>query len=188
MEDQLMPRKTTILITTFPNRPMSRLALPILLGLAACSSSGGSDAGHGTIAGTIDQQQPLVLDAIAVNQSGKLSVKLTDYENACDLLLMNDAHKQSSHYLQLYLSAYPGVVGALAIGSGANASYFSRDQQCAGDSVDATAGSVSITAVSGASVTGTFDLMFDADHITGSFGAMVCGDGALEGSGGDCVP
>lgn len=173
---------------------MQRFWMGMSLWVAACSSTRSN--GVATISGTLHGAQPVARDAIAFNKNGNLVMKLTDYTGACALEEMNNTHKQDSHYLELYLGPYPGHVGVYDVGSGsdaAGAEYFTRDATCSGSSDAATVGSISIDDITADHVRGSFDLSTwepgtHHERVTGTFTAVVCGDGTPVSSGGGCVP
>lgn len=171
-------------------------SLVLAFACVGCSSS--SEPAGATFVGTFEGAHPVAVDAIAFNKQGLLTLKLTDYAGACELEEMNNAHKQSSHYLEIYLgSSYPGQIGTFAIDKtatdGTDARYYTRDATCAGDDEGATIGSITISSITADQVVGSFDLTFATstaatDHVTGTFRADVCGGGMVVGSGGACVP
>jgi hypothetical protein len=149
-----------------------------------------SSAAPATISGTLGGQPLLAKDAIAFNKNSRLTLKITDYEGACALEENGNAHKQNSHYLELYLDAYPGTATAHTIGSPTQigAQIFTRDGTCSGPVAIASGGTVTVTSVTTSDVVGTFNLAFPEGPVTGTFKAPICNAGALVGSGGPCVP
>ena len=145
-----------------------------------------ASVGSATLSGTTFGKVPK--DAISFNKEGSLTIKITDYANACVLEQENNAHKENSAYLEFYLSQYPGMPGSLAIGAANSVTYWTRDATCSGTSANASSGTVTLTTVTQTEVTGSFSLSFGTSQLTGTFVAPVCGGGALVGSGGACVP
>lgn len=66
------------------------------------------------------------------------------------------------------------------------AGYNSLDANCMGNTGEATTGSVTLTSI-GAVYSGTFDLMFGTDHVTGTFDAPFCEVGPIVGGGSGMV-
>ena len=153
---------------------------------AGGDGSVGASVGSATLSGTTFGKIPK--DAISFNKEGSLTIKITDYSDACVLEQENNAHKENSAYLEFYLSQYPGMPGSLAIGAANSVTYWTRTATCSGTSVNASSGTVTLTTVTQTEVTGSFSLSFGTSQLTGTFVAPVCGGGVLVGSGGACVP
>jgi|HubBroStandDraft_1064217.scaffolds.fasta_scaffold06692_11 hypothetical protein len=80
--------------------------------------------------------------------------------------------------------------GALGTGvfmapSTVTAQYAACDKACMATGESATGGSVHVTQANACGATGTFDLVLDSDHVTGSFAAPTCNPAATDG--GECL-
>jgi hypothetical protein len=156
--------------------------------------AGANDAGTGwsaSFTGSVGAITPVIADAIAFNEEGYLTIKLTSYAGACTYEDADDEHLADSTYLELYLDTYPGAVGTLPIGTvdgtTAQAIYWQRDATCDDTQTRATSGSVTISAVGATTVAGSVALVFGGASYSGSFVAEICGTGAPTGSGGACI-
>ncbi len=147
--------------------------------VAACSSA--STSATGTVGGASLNAQ----DAVFANlQSGSTSgtvLAVTSFTGTCNDVT-NSRLPKSSAVLSIQMVSNGGVVTAPGTfsfpnASGANflgASFSAYDATCVPTPTDATAGTVSVTAVSASQMTGTFDLTFGNDHLSGSFNAAYC--------------
>jgi hypothetical protein len=124
-------------------------------------------------------------------------VNLSSKVNTCTSL-----HLASSDVLSLTIFADPVAAGSFTVvdadqmtpASGqAEADFNSVDATCSQHGVSATAksGTVVVTQATSSTVSGTFDLLFGTDHLTGSFDSTVCSTdpSTLETDGGQaCNP
>jgi hypothetical protein len=104
-------------------------------------------------------------------------VGITDYKGACGL--GNDVKANSNVLAIIYQGATALVPATIDIAQTNTMSvqFTEFDGTCqspAGES--ASAGTITFTRVDDCAVTGTFDLTFNTDHVTGSFAAPVCAD------------
>jgi hypothetical protein len=102
-------------------------------------------------------------------------VGITDYKGACGL--GNDVKANSNAIAFIYQDTTPLVPATIDIAqtntlSAQFTEFNATCQSPAGES--ASSGTITFTRVDSCAVTGTFDLMFNADHATGSFASPVC--------------
>jgi hypothetical protein len=155
--------------------------------LAACSSSSGGGSGTASVSGTIQGAAVPATDSVGLSsvstQNGvseaAVGAIITNIANACGVL-QDHGNPPGATALVVAVSASGGSVatgtyGIVSQGFGATASYATQDMNCNPSlNETATGGSVTLTSVSGSSVSGTFDLTFSGDHLTGSFSAPIC--------------
>lgn len=115
-------------------------------------------------------------------------VGITDYKGACGL--GNDVKANSNVIAIIYQDATPLAPAMIDIAQTNTLSvqFTEFDGTCqspAGES--ASSGTITFTRVDSCAVTGTFDLMFNTDHVTGSFAAPVCA-AAPDGGTSNCKP
>jgi hypothetical protein len=115
-------------------------------------------------------------------------VGITSFSGACNAIYVNEHFPRSSVALSIQLASSvdggpagpvtaPGAFELLGPNAGPNlfgANWDSVDASCRVTTTQATAGSLTISTVSPSQLTGSFDLMFGADHVTGSFTASNC--------------
>jgi hypothetical protein len=173
--------------------PMTnRTIYPTLIFAMASSACGSSSTGPTTTApatGTVAGIALEAHDAFFVNSSVTTGtvVGITSFSGACETLYTNDRLPGSSAVLSLQLVSYtdggaagpvtaPGTFSLLpSLGTNEfGAEWTSVDASCVDTTISATGGSVTVTDVSASELTGSFDLTFGADHITGSFSASEC--------------
>ncbi len=101
-------------------------------------------------------------------------VGVSDYNPACSLA--NDNKANSSAMAIIYSDTTPLVPATidLAKTNVLFAQYTKFDATCQSTGESATSGTVTFTRVDACGVVGTFDLTFNADHVTGSFAAPAC--------------
>jgi hypothetical protein len=101
-------------------------------------------------------------------------VGVSDYSPACSL--GNDNKANSSAMAIIYSDTTPLVPATIDLTktSVLFAQYTKFDATCQSTGESATSGTVTFTRVDSCGVVGTFDLTFNADHVTGSFSAPVC--------------
>lgn len=154
--------------------PRSSSALLALALLAACGPASVS----GTVAGeSIDSSDaiaektsvPVVGDSLHVVIGGDTSDLCADFSQG---ILRKSSSRLEFTLLKLGKSLAPG---AYPIKDGAIAAATKLDSAC-GDVLTrvASGGTVTITSIEAATIEGTFDLTFDADHVEGSFSAALC--------------
>ncbi len=154
--------------------------------LAACSSSsGGGGPGTASVTGTIQGMAipatgAVGLSSVVMNGSMTESAAgaiITNVASACSVL-QNHGNPSDASTLVVAVavdsgSVAPGKYDIVSQGFGATASY-ALSQSCVTQlNETATSGTVTISSV-GSSVSGSFDLMFGSDHVTGTFSAPVC--------------
>jgi hypothetical protein len=115
------------------------------------------------------------------------AVGVVSFADACATLYTSKRVPKGSGGLSLQLISYasgsagpvtaPGTFTLIGVQPGADAfgaEWTFVDAPCTDTTVSATGGTVSVTAASGSQHTGTFDLTFGSDHLTGSFSASDC--------------
>ena len=102
-------------------------------------------------------------------------VGVTDYKGACGL--GNDVKANSNVLAFIYQGAtalVPAVID-IAQTNTMSAQFTEFDGTCQSPQGEsAGAGTITFTRVDDCAVTGSFDLMFNTDHVTGTFAAPVC--------------
>jgi hypothetical protein len=160
-----------------------------VLGGSACSSSssGGGGSGSASVTGTIQgatvpSNDAVGLSSVASNNGvteAAVGVIVTSVNNACGVL-QDHGNPANATALVVEVAAMgssvaTGTYNIVSSGFGATASYAAQDQNCNTTlNETASSGTVTISSNSGSSVSGTFDLTFDGDHLTGSFTAPIC--------------
>jgi hypothetical protein len=140
---------------------------------AGCSSpSGGSAAGShgsGSVGGTLLGKTFTPVDAASYAAGGMVTVVLTDAAGACSDLVQNAVTRSSSALVITLPAAASGATYASA-----EVQFAVFDASCNSPAGESGTGSVTITAASATSVSGTFSLTLNADSVTGSFVAPTC--------------
>jgi hypothetical protein len=169
-----------------------------LFALIACSSSNstgpsatgdaGGTSGAIHVNGTLGGQTLTLVDSIAIQTSTQTEFLITSYSGACGYAQAGN-EKETSGFLKIKLDTNsplaPGMYPLTDASS--DAEYKTLDATCSSDiKNEATAGTITITASTDAQISGTFDLTFGADHLTGSFAAAVCAGVPSSSSG--CTP
>jgi hypothetical protein len=169
------------------------------------TDSGGCATATG-VTGTLGGQTLSPAHAVAlkgVNDASypnQITVFLTNVSNLCSLLQTTGSfNKANLRTLGFVLGATsssappvaPGTYTQMNTTDEMTASYSSSDATCQMTDSPWMGGSVTACGV-GASYTGTFDLTFGTDHVTGTFDAPLCElnqDGSAAGDGGaTCMP
>ncbi len=176
-------------------------------GTTQADVTSGADGGPATITGTVNGKTFVPVDAYIYDESYDFAgsvvraVKLTTYKNACTVQKADDAHVASSTYLKLYLGkkntttppmvtpgtyplgmSAPDAMGTVTIGG---AQLKSFDNVCLPNVNMATAGMITLITYTAMGATGSFDLTFGTDQITGTFTASAC-DITPPGGAGAC--
>jgi hypothetical protein len=142
----------------------------------SCSASGTA-----SLTGTLLGDTFVPKDAVFYRFGTSSDIVMTDFADTCAIAGSSNL-KANSNVLLLHILQGTLQTGTLPIGSSTvDAQFANFDSTCnspKGES--AGGGSVTITAVDGCGVTGTFDLTLNSDHVTGSFRAAACAP-----SGGD---
>jgi len=139
----------------------------------------------GTFLGkTLNAQDSLAFETHTTQY--EVVVGVTDYKGACGL--GNDVKANSNVMAIVYQGATALVPATIDIAQTNTMSvqFTEFDGTCqspAGES--ASSGTITFTRVDDCAVTGSFDLMFNADHVTGTFAAPVCA-AAPDGGGSSC--
>jgi hypothetical protein len=163
-------------------------------GSASSGPDGGTPAapqGSGSMSGTVEGQSLAPKDVLAVSVQGATNIFITDVTGYCSAI--NDGHKlKSGTALVLILGQTDSSGASVAITPGtfpitdfptgntaATAELVKTDATCTNtvneSGATAVSGSVTVSAVSGSSVDGSYDLtMGSNDHVTGSFSAATC--------------
>jgi hypothetical protein len=166
--------------------PGSLLALTFGLTASGCSPPAVEPA---TVNGTVNGIQLVAGDSVYANQtlpgssSSQTTIAIVNTGGVCAEMAKNQQSKNLDMLL-LFLgnggdagtTAVTGP-GTYTIGNVNSASFRVSDASCQpvpASSSDATSGTVTVTAYSTQTMTGTFDLMFGTDHVTGAFSAENC--------------
>lgn len=143
----------------------------VAFGVTACSSSGG------TVNGTINGMTMVPAAALFTNGPGGsgTSVTLVNVPGFCDSTAKGLLPKNLETF-RIAFSPEVKAAGTFALDNiSVSAVWAIDDATCNQTSTaSATAGAVVVTGLSSANISGTFDLMFGADHVTGSFSASYC--------------
>ena len=162
--------------------------LGLVAGLAACSAS---PSGNSTLNGNI-LGQPLTVQSTysyTANSetSGSTAVVLGSYANGCALGPQHVTPKNSQALVFVFAQASSGgmqqvtapgtfMVGKALQPGGVTVTFVGNDSQCVVTSADTgVSGTVTVSAVSGAEIDGSFDVVLSSSGpITGSFSAPDC--------------
>jgi hypothetical protein len=152
-------------------------ALSIATTIGGCGSgSNGAGGATGSASATGTLQGVTFTPMDAVSYSG--DVALADFAGICAFGLSEA--KPGATYLYLVFVGGSVVVGSTDVGSSLQVQSVVADPSCKSTIENATAGTVTISQADASQVTGTFDLTFAEDHLSGSFIAPTCshpGDG-----------
>jgi hypothetical protein len=147
-------------------------------------ASGGIDAaacafqGQASVTGTLGGSAFVAKDAIELfeSESSKYILEISDYANACGAGA--GTHASSGVVSIIYDGSLALASGTYDIAktAGFSAKHVQYDATCRPSaSVAATSGTITFGKLNKCGgTTGTFDLMFGADHVTTSFTASVC--------------
>jgi hypothetical protein len=146
--------------------------LPFFSGLLLVASCGGSTGAHSTgnasISGSFQGNSFVPQDA--VSYSG--NVAIVDFPNLCAYGLA-DA-KSGAKYLYLNFTSGTFPLGTTSIGPDLSAQLIANDATCNSVAEGGASGTVNVSSVDASGVAGTFDIVFEPDHLTGSFDAPTC--------------
>jgi len=147
------------------------VAVSIIAVALACSSSSGSGSVDGTVGGT----SLSVSDAVVYSVTSSTAIAVVSTSGMCDYFDKGEFPKNITA-LVMYVSPPVTTPGTFQVGSpgAVEATWSVYDASCNATPTNATAGSVTLTAVTPARITGTFDLNFGTDHVSGSFSAASC--------------
>ena len=139
--------------------------------LGACSG-----AGAATVQGTVSGTGLSPADAIFYAVSGGTAIAVVNVGSVCGFLSQREQPKNLTS-LSFYIT--PAVVSTATYDvtqtTTIQATWSITDATCTRTTnVAATAGTVTLTGVATDTISGTFDLMFDQDHVSGSFTAKPC--------------
>jgi hypothetical protein len=156
---------------------------------AGCGTSSPSKGGSGnpdaagtscgafasaTVNGTLQGNSFNAKDA--VSYSGDIAI--VDFAGLCAFGLANG--KSNATYLYFSFSSGSFPLGTTDVGSALDVRAVVDDQACNSAATVSNSGSLTLTQVDSCDVAGTFDVMIETDHLTGSFTALSCtmpGDG-----------
>ncbi len=157
-----------------------------LMAFVACGSSAGS------VDGGVGATSLSVADATFYQDEsfGVTEVSIVDVGNLCGYFGQAQI-PEGMGYLVLDF-APKASAGPFSVGTGgsdvrATWGRFGTGQVCTSEGTDATTGSAMITSSSPDEVDGNFDLMFDQDHVSGTFHATYCLRTYINGEE-TCVP
>ncbi len=116
-------------------------------------------------------------------------VVITDFAGAC-VVVSSNALYASSKVIDLHFrgsgALQPGTYNAGG-SNGLFPQYATFDAKCSSPSGEsAGGGSVVVTSVA-PTITGTFDLFFNSDHVTGTFDAPICSRQSTDGGPTACM-
>ncbi len=152
--------------------------------IAALGFVFGCGTSAGSVQGTVAGQSLSAADSVFYTLTPQTTVVGIDsVPNLCSYALKNELPKNLVS-LGFFVSPPITAPGTFTIDQtkAVTAIWITRDATCAGTSVDATAGSITITSLSTTNMSGTFDVMFGQDHVTGSFNASSCEHGQADAS------
>jgi hypothetical protein len=159
-------------------KPALGAALSIATMIGGCgggSGDAGGATGSATATGTLQGAAFTPMDA--VSYSG--DVALADFSGICAFGLSEA--KPGATYLYLVFVGGSVVVGETDVGPSLQIQSVVADPSSCNSTIEnATAGTVTVSRADASQVTGTFDLTFADDHVSGSFVAPTCshpGDG-----------
>jgi hypothetical protein len=142
-----------------------------------------------SVAGTLLGKSLAVKDALTIqtNTSGMYmtSVAIVDYPDACLLNPVQSVKASSKILIFRFSVSGPLGTGVFTIPSTLDAQYASYDAACTPTGESPTGGSVHVTQANACGATGTFDLVLNSDHVTGSFVAPTCNPVSTDG--GECL-
>jgi len=153
----------------------------VVVGAAACSSAPSTSV-NGTVAGsTLAAQDAIFADMTGASTTGTV-LGITSARAFCDDVTKNQLPKNAVG-LSIQLVSNGGVVTAPGtfnlLGTSSGTAFFGAawdalDATCNSTTTHATAGTVTVTSISASQLTGTFDITFGSDHVSGSFDASSC--------------
>jgi hypothetical protein len=154
-----------------------RTLLLCLLVQTACSSSAPAAPGAGGVNGTIMGNGFAAVPSahwIGTSPPGETRLFIFDTAVGCSAIMATGWDKGLSATAQVFEFAMAGTMArAYNIATDADANYLRGDVNPSADG-----GSITLTVVNaGRNVAGTFDLMFQSDHVTGTFDAAYCANG-----------
>lgn len=139
----------------------------------------------------------MIVDQIFYGRSGIYEFKLTDYPMACSLQQASNTNKQNSQYWKMLIETplsgvLPAGKYALDVASnGVTLKYVGvhkRDATCTEIDDNATSGSVTITAATSTSISGTIDAVLPiGGAVTVPFSAAFCDTSTSTGPKA-CIP
>ncbi len=145
----------------------------------------GATTGTATVTGTLLGNTLTALDAVSNPGGGTPFVVITSWANVCSLGL-NSIKKNGSGLLFDFLNTPTVTVGTFPVGANLDVQYATYDATCSSPTGESsTGGSVTITKADSCGIQGTFDVTLNNDHVTGSFNAPNCDNGADAGQ--SCV-
>jgi hypothetical protein len=160
---------------------------------AACG--GGPASVSGTVGGVTVQSSDALFGVPGGSTSGTV-LAITSIGAACSKVTTGTSFKGPATALSIELVqnggavTSPGTFPELSSAQGSTSafagSFDSWDASCSDTTTPISGGTVTITAVSASSLTGSFDLTLGNDHITGSFNAPNCAGLATSGTGSSC--
>jgi len=158
---------------------------------APVTDSGGCFTASATINGTFLGKTLTPKDAVSfqthTNQY-EVVVGVVDYTGICGL--GNDQKANSNAFAIIYQGAQPLAPAKIDISQTNTlfAQYTQFDGTCGSPQGEsASSGTITFTQVDACGVVGSFDLMFNTDHVTGTFNAPAC-TAAPDGGPGGCKP
>jgi hypothetical protein len=169
-------------VTTFGRTIAGGAVLLATAGALAFACSAKSTSGAARVDGTVARTGLLARSAIAHGALGLgIQLKISDKLNTCSA-----DHELGATELLLTFAGSTIVAGTydagVVQGGQVEANFRLLNSLCSESLLrNSTGGTVTITSVSGTTLAGSFDLLFDVDHIGGEFSAYLCPDALGEG-------
>ena len=152
----------------------------------ACGTSGDASKGKCSVSGTLlgssfDAQDCTIF---TTGHAGAYATDLviTDFSGACGVVAENSV-KAHSKVIDAHFGGVSSLTtGTYAVGSnGIDAQFVTFDATCNSPTGESGGGTILVTQAS-PSISGTFDLYFNADHVTGSFDVTSCSPAPTDGA------
>jgi hypothetical protein len=143
---------------------------------AACGSPSGGSAGAGgsaSVSGTLLGKTFAATDAASYSSGGSVTVVLSDAAGVCSEVETSGV-KPGSSALAITL---PVATASVTTYTAVEVQFAEFDATCNSPAGESGSGSVTITAATASSLSGTFSFYLNADTITGSFVAPTCTPG-----------
>jgi hypothetical protein len=175
---------------------MLRLASSLIVVSALVAACGGdpksgpgstcTDAGTASVSGTLLGNAFAARDAVAFPTGASSGfIIVTDFSGACTYVGTTDA-KASSNVISFDFAKTAIAAGTFDTTS-VEVQYAQFDAKCSSPQGEsASSGSVTISSADSKTVTGTFDLVFSSDHVTGSFTAPLLAQAATSSAPSVC--
>lgn len=173
---------------------ISRALLVVALATCGCTSSSGD--GRAFVTGTFGGFSFDAADSVAFVDGPSARIFISTSPNICDDIANNKQRANTDVLVMLVATTNGDALGPGTYSTEDQSALFecnATDQVCNVSSLPAPdgtgTGTITITDVSGGTVTGMFDMtMEDGQHVTGSFSPSSCPEIADEASDPTCSP